>query len=555
MLIPALRPGPALVRLVRELASAPFDRIVVVDDGSGAGYQERFGECRALPRVEVLQHAVNLGKGAALKTGINHVLCACPEVLGVVTADADGQHHPDDVLRVARRLAQQPDRLVLGSRVFGPEAPWPNRFGNAVTRRLVRLLIGHALADTQTGLRGIPRSLLPHLLAIPSSGYEFELDMLIAAKHRACPVVEEKIRSIYPEAGGASHFNPLLDSMRVYFVLLRFSAVSLLTAAVDNLAFLLAFNATARVAPSQVAGRAVAVLFNYGAARRAVFLSRERHRILLPRYLLLVLASGCASYGLIQGLRAAFGWPVMAAKIAAESVLFIANFAIQRDFVFQRRDPPLTTDWERYYRTTPWTARLTRRHTATALVRALTRYAGARPASIVELGGANSCFLERILRELRPAAYHVVDTSEYGLELLRRRFPEHPQVRLHRQDVTALTLELEADVVFSVGLIEHFDGPGMRQALEAHFRLLKPGGLAVLSFPEPTWLYRAARAVCEALGLWRFPDERPLRPEQVRACLAGHGEVVFEKTLWPLVFTQRLMAVRKPGALPAASPV
>jgi SAM-dependent methyltransferase len=299
----------------------------------------------------------------------------------------------------------------------------------------------------------------------------------------------------------------------------------------------------------------VAVLVNYGAARRAVFLSRERHRILLPRYLLLVLASGGASYALIQGLRAALGWPVMGAKLAAESVLFIANFAIQRDFVFRRGLPSRATDWDRYYTRTPFTARLTRRHTAAALLRALRRFAGPRPARIVELGGANSCFLQPILREFRPAVYHVVDTSEYGLELLQRRFPAHPQVRLHRQSVTALTLELEADVVFSVGLIEHFDPPGVRQALEGHFRLLKPGGLAVLSFPVPTWLYRAARALCEAFGVWRFPDERPLQPEEVRACLAGHGEVVFEKTLWPLVFTQRLMVVRKLGPVPAAHAV
>jgi len=438
--------------------------------------------------------------------------------------------------------------MVLGSREFGPETPWRSRIGNAVTRNLVRLLIGHALSDTQTGLRGIPRALLPHLLAIPSSGYEFELDMLIAAKHQGCGVVEEKIRSIYAPGPRTSHFNPLVDSMRIGFVLLRFTALSLMTAGVDNLCFFLSYTGTGRIGTSQVTGRAVAVLFNYGAARRAVFLSRERHRILLPRYLLLVVASGCASYALIQWLRAALGWSVMAAKMTAESLLFIANFAIQREFVFQRREPPPRTDWDRYYTHTPWTARLTRRHTVAVLIEALKRFAGERPVSIVEIGGANSCFLEPILREVRPAVYHVVDTSQYGLELLRRRFPGHPQVQLHRQSVTGLTLELEADVVFSVGLVEHFDGEGTRQAVGGHFRLLKPGGYAILSFPTPTWLYRAARAVSEALGVWRFPDERPLRPEEVRASIAEQGEVIYERTLWPLVFTQHLMVIRKLGA-------
>jgi glycosyltransferase involved in cell wall biosynthesis len=553
VLIPALRPGPPLVDLVRELARSPVERIVVVDDGSGPEYRDRFAECEQLPRVEVLQHAVNLGKGAALKTGINHILCAYPDLAGIVTADADGQHHAEDVLRVARRLILQPNSLVLGSREFGPQTPWRNRLGNVLTRGLVRLLIGHTLKDTQTGLRGMPRSLTPHLLGISSSGFEFELDMLIAAKHRGCAVVEEDIRGIYPPAGRSSHFNPLFDSLRIYFVLLRFSALSLATAAGDNLVFFVSYAASGSVVQSQVVGRAAAVLFNYGAARRAVFLSRERHRILLPRYLLLVLASGAASYTLIQALHSGLAFPVMAAKITAESLLFIANFAIQRDFVFQRQEPSTATDWDRYYASTPLTARLTRRYTAALLVRVLRRFAGQDPGSVVELGGGNSCFFERILREVRPGAYHVVDTSEHGIELLRRRLPGYPQLRLHLQSVTSLALEADADAVFSVGLIEHFDRDGLRRAIGAHFQPLKPGAHAIISFPTPTWLYRAARSVCEALGVWRFPDERPLRPDEVRALVAGQGEVVFEKTLWPLIFTQHLMVVRKSGAGQAAS--
>ena len=47
---------------------------------------------------------MNLGKGAALKTAFNHVLCAYPELAGVVTADADGQHYPGQIERVASKL-------------------------------------------------------------------------------------------------------------------------------------------------------------------------------------------------------------------------------------------------------------------------------------------------------------------------------------------------------------------------------------------------------------------------------------------------------------------
>ena len=75
--------------------------IVLVDDGSGAVFRETFDQAAQFPGVQVLRHAVNQGKGAALKTGINHALCKFPGLTGIVTADADGQHHPEDIRRVA----------------------------------------------------------------------------------------------------------------------------------------------------------------------------------------------------------------------------------------------------------------------------------------------------------------------------------------------------------------------------------------------------------------------------------------------------------------------
>ena len=64
--------------------------------------------------------------------------------------------------------------------------------------------------------------MLPALLRLPSTGYEFELDMLLACKRQACPLQEVPIRTIYESGNPTSHFNPLLDSLRIYFVLLRF---------------------------------------------------------------------------------------------------------------------------------------------------------------------------------------------------------------------------------------------------------------------------------------------------------------------------------------------
>ncbi len=338
VVVPAYRPDGTLESLVAALTRSPASVIVIVDDGSGADYRALFDRVSLMPRVQLLRHAENSGKGAALKTAFEYVLCAYPEIAGVVTADADGQHAVDDIVKVGASLVQRGNTLILGARQFeGRNVPLRSRFGNTVTRSLVRFLVGQRLADTQTGLRGIPLSLLPALLRIPATGYDFELEMLIAAKHCSCPLHEVPIRTIYLEGNRSSHFNPLFDSMRIYFTLLRFSMLSMLSALIDNLVFLCAFFVTGSIAYSQISGRLLSVVFNYTAVRKLVFHSQQSHRVVLPRYLLLVCASGLLSYSLIRLFTSTLAMPIMGAKVLAESLVFLVNFTVQRDFIFKRR--------------------------------------------------------------------------------------------------------------------------------------------------------------------------------------------------------------------------
>jgi SAM-dependent methyltransferase len=236
-------------------------------------------------------------------------------------------------------------------------------------------------------------------------------------------------------------------------------------------------------------------------------------------------------------------------------VLLVANFAIQGDFVFTRREnAERATDWDRYYKNVMPTARLTRRYTAANLVNAMKRYAapsaGIPELSILEIGGANSCFLDGIVAGVGCQSYDVVDTNAYGLSLLEQRAGGSGKVRLHRQSVLGLSLDTQADVVFSVGLIEHFDAPRTRQAVLAHFDVSRPGGVVIITFPTPTMLYRITRGLAEALGVWQFPDERPLKAAEVLAAVRERGEVLLVKTLWPLILTQTLIVVRKHSAPP-----
>jgi putative flippase GtrA len=337
VLIPAYQPDALLMPLVEKLsASGDLAGILLVDDGGGPKYRELFRSLARLDGVTVLTHVVNLGKGAALKTGMNHAAVCFPKSVGVVTADADGQHSAADILKVAKQLASTPGHLVMGAREFDATVPFRSRFGNTLTRYIMRAVTGQKLGDTQSGLRGIPLQFIPQILKLRATGYDFELDMLVLCKDTGRPIREVPIATIYIENNRSSHFNPLRDSMRIYFVFIRFIAASLATAAIDNGVFVLGMHFWPNLLLCQAAGRLVAGMFQFTVGRQGVFHSKARVASALPKYWILVLCSGALSYLLIQGFLRFTSLGVIPAKLLAETLLFFISFVVQRDVVFAR---------------------------------------------------------------------------------------------------------------------------------------------------------------------------------------------------------------------------
>jgi glycosyltransferase involved in cell wall biosynthesis len=337
LLVPAYRPADALPDLIRGLISSDQFRIIqaiiVVDDGSGAEYFPVFTKLESEPRVAVLRHAVNLGKGAALKTGFNHFLLGFPDAAGVVTADADGQHAVEDILKVAQELSEHPDQLVLGVRDLAGRVPFRSRLGNGLTRRIFQIFTGANIVDTQTGLRGWPRLTCQESLPIAINGYDFELECLIRAHHG---VRQVPIKTIYLDGNRTSHFNPIRDSMRIYFVFIRYCGASLMVAILDSLIFSLVYRATGNLVASQISGRAVATGMAFAIARNLVFQSDTSVAKGFMKYLTLVVVMGFVSYSMLSFLHRTTGMPLLPSKLVAEGLLFIANFSIQRQLVFAR---------------------------------------------------------------------------------------------------------------------------------------------------------------------------------------------------------------------------
>jgi putative flippase GtrA len=204
----------------------------------------------------------------------------------------------------------------------------------------MRLFGGLRLRDTQTGLRGIPRQFFPNLLRLATTGYDFELDMLLQARAAHVSVAEVPIQTVYIDNNKSSHFNPLLDSFKIYLVFLRFNISSLLAVAIDNSVFVLMQLMGWTVLASLAAARLGSGGVNYLLNKRFVFRSDRSHRTAALLYAATVLALGACSYALIGLLQSHLGMNVFAAKILAETALYFASFSVQKEIVFATRSRP-----------------------------------------------------------------------------------------------------------------------------------------------------------------------------------------------------------------------
>ncbi len=348
ILIPSYEPGAQLVPLVRRLVSLRADaHIVIVDDGSGAEYAEVFA-ATALAGATVLHHRENRGKGAALKTGFDFVSDRYPDE-DIVTADADGQHTPLDILRIADELqadsAQGTASLVLGVRDLHGDVPLRSRFGNAVARALFRAAAGWRASDTQTGLRGIPATMLEWAREVPGERFEYEIEMLLRLRRSGLTAREVPIETVYLEQNASSHFRPIADSLRVTLPLVTFAGSSLLAFLADAVALLLLTAALpdgpVPLAAAIVIARIISASLNFTVNKQFVFSrgggTHVRRQAL--RYVLLaalLLASNIMWMAALTG----FGLPLILAKILTEAVLFLLSFQVQQAFVFEDFSAP-----------------------------------------------------------------------------------------------------------------------------------------------------------------------------------------------------------------------
>jgi glycosyltransferase involved in cell wall biosynthesis len=556
VVIPCYNTGEACVEVISR-ARAAANGVLVVDDGSTDDTPEHIRRAGA----PCLRLPTNAGKGAALKAGLEEVLKGRQGMLGevydyILTVDGDGQHNPGDIPRFVSLAVRERADFVIGVRNVRVMPP-KSKIGNYFSRLVFFLGTGRYVPDTQSGFRLFSHSLAEALLpTVAWRRYETEAEILTKTVSLGYSVATVEIPTIYFDQNRRTHFDPLWDSMRVVAVLSRYALSSLAVTAVDFSAFALLLPYVAGdVVRANVLARAFAVVAHFMLSREYVFRAKGQFRLSeVVRYGGIVVANLALTTWLLLVFQE-WGAGAIPAKILAQLTGFLFTFVVLDRFVF-RGPSEERTNWEEYYRH-PFPASRWSRGIMSGMLRDLisTQAPRRQPLSVLELGGGNSCFLDGLMQHFTLAPYVVLDNSPEGMRLARERFaPAYGnRVGYIQDDVFAASPDRQFDVVFSVGLIEHFDDHAMQKLIGLHRRWAAPDGLVLIAVPTPTIFYRLFRAGAEILGLWKFPDERPVPRARLVALMQQEGlDVIFERTLWSQVLTQAIVAARPAPA--AAAP-
>lgn len=189
-IIPALNEHKQLQGVI-EQARRHVDQVIVIDDGSRQPLSEHLP---SWPNVTVRRHAINLGKGAAMKTGVtwarHHGIDAA------VFIDADGQHDPNEIPQLLQPLISNSADIVFGVRQFHGRMPLVARIGNIVLTKALQWLYQVQVEDTQSGFRALRLSVWDQI-AWRSPRYAVETEMIVNTGKHHVRYAQVPITTIY----------------------------------------------------------------------------------------------------------------------------------------------------------------------------------------------------------------------------------------------------------------------------------------------------------------------------------------------------------------------
>lgn len=176
VVLPAYNAGGTIGQLIgRVLDFVPKCDIIVVDDGSA---DSTAAACRELG-IEPVRHRRNLGKGRALRTGMDEAVRSGADA--VITMDADGQHRPEHIPEFVKLFREAGRQIIIGSRKARfSDLPFDRYLSNRLTTVVVSLLAGTRLEDSQSGYRLMSAEAV-RLVPTRTDRFQMESEFLIRA--------------------------------------------------------------------------------------------------------------------------------------------------------------------------------------------------------------------------------------------------------------------------------------------------------------------------------------------------------------------------------------
>lgn len=182
--------------------------IIVVDDGSK---DDTYGKATK-DRVIVLKHIVNMGKGAALKTGCDYALRKDAKI--IVTVDGDLQHDPVEIPNFLKAIKDVD--IVFGYRRFDRNMPFVLRAGNWFINKTTKLLYKINLRDTQCGYRAFTANAY-RKIRWKALDYSLESEMIANTGKNRLQYREIPIQTIYSDMYKGT---TVIDGIRIIINLL-----------------------------------------------------------------------------------------------------------------------------------------------------------------------------------------------------------------------------------------------------------------------------------------------------------------------------------------------
>jgi hypothetical protein len=337
-IIPAYNPDEMLLEVVNNIQKESNNKIFVINDGSNENSKYIFEQLKDSKNIYLIEHAINMGKGAALKTIFNHILVNFPNIVGAVTLDSDGQHSVLDSIRVLEELKSNNNAFVLGYRIFSKDIPLKSYVGNNISRFIYKLILSRSFKDTQTGLRGLSKDFMKKCLAIKSNRFEFETEQLALStnQNNDVNIVEIAIETIYIENNKATSFRPLVDSFKIYFVLFRYGFSSILTAITDFIVFLTVFQLGGSIFLSNMLARTASISVQFTLLNKFVFHTKAKWKNFILFIIYVYIMGIFSILAQIQAVEV-LNISEISSKLMIEAILFFINFAFLRLYIFSKK--------------------------------------------------------------------------------------------------------------------------------------------------------------------------------------------------------------------------